>query len=308
MSAPRLDVAPWEVREPRVDPDTLGPAEAIFALSNGYVGIRGTLDEVDPCVERGTYLSGVFGTHPLAYPEGGYGHPEEGQAIVAVPDGTQIRLVVDGVPLDVREARPEQHERALDLRTGTLDRVVRWRAPSGTTLELRSRRLVSLAERAVAAVRWELRAVDGPAHVVVRSELSVGTRPPEVESDDPRVAEALDDPFTVLDTHASAAGGSLALRTRRTGITVAASVEHDVDGATSVTSETGADRVVTTVVASLTAGDRLTLTKTLGYAWSRDAAADSLVERAVAAVHAGRDRGWAGLLADQRQSLDDFWA
>ncbi len=307
-SAPRLEVHPWQVREPEIDPRTLGAAEAVFSLSNGYLGVRGTLDEVDPCVERGTYLAGVFETHPLAYPEGGYGHPEEGQSIVAVPDGTPLRLVVDGAPLDVREISPEVHERVLDLRAGTLDRRLRWRSPSGTTLELRSRRLVSLAERAVAAIRYEVRALDGPAHVVVRSELAVGIRPPEVESDDPRVAAALNHPFDVLATHASDAGGSIAVRTRRTGITVAAAVEHAVEGATEVSSEAGEDRAVTTIVAGLAAGERLTVTKMLGYGWSREVAADSMVERAVAAVESGQDGGWQRLADAQRAALDAFWA
>src|SRR5690606_16865978 len=210
--------------------------------------------------------------------------------------------------LDVRDVHPEVHERSLDLRAGTLDRFLRWRAPSGTTLELRSRRLVSLAEPSVCAIRYEVRAVDGPAHLVLRSELAVGARPPEVHSDDPRVAEALDDPFTVLATHASATGGTLAMRTRRTAVDIAASVEHDVEGAESVESETGTDRVVTTVVATLAAGEALALTKTLGYAWSRGAAPDSMVERAAAAVRSGRDGGWERLTAEQRRVLDKLWA
>ncbi|PYF98351.1 Trehalose and maltose hydrolase (possible phosphorylase) [Georgenia satyanarayanai] len=308
MTAPHLEVHPWEVREPRVDPERFGAAEALFSLSNGYLGVRGTLDEADPCVSRASFLSGVFETHPLAYPEGGYGHPEEGQAIVAVADGTPLRLTVDGAALDVREIEPEVHERRLDLRAGTLDRVLRWRAPSGTTLELRTRRLVSLTERSVLAVRYELRALDGPAHVVVRSELTLGTCPPEIHSDDPRVSEALEHPFEVLTAQAAERGGSLALRTRRTGIGVAAAVEHDVDGATTVESEAGEDRVVMTVVADLAPGRDLRLTKTVGYTWAHDMPADSLVERAVAAVRAGEELGWDGLLTGQRRALDDFWA
>ncbi|MBD8061894.1 glycoside hydrolase family 65 protein [Oceanitalea stevensii] len=307
MSAPHLEVHPWEVREPCVDPGRFGVAEALFSLSNGYLGVRGTLDEADPCVARASFLSGVFETHPLAYPEGGYGHPQEGQAIVAVADGTPLRLTVDGAALDVREIEPEAHERRLDLRAGTLDRRMRWRSTSGTTLELRTRRLVSLTERSVLAVRYELRALDGPAHVVVRSELTLGVCPPEIHSDDPRVSAALEDPFEVLTAQAAHEGGSLALRTRRTGIGVGAAVDHDVDGATAVESEAGEDRVVTTVVADLEPGQELRLTKTVGYAWSHDLPADSLVERAVAAVRAGEELGWDGLLADQRRALDDFW-
>ena len=90
MAAPTFDTDPWLVREPRVDPETRAVAESVFTLSNGYVGIRGTLDEVEPAGMRGTYLSGVHELHPLSYPEGGYGQPEEGQAMLTVADGTPL--------------------------------------------------------------------------------------------------------------------------------------------------------------------------------------------------------------------------
>ncbi|MCK6211442.1 family 65 glycosyl hydrolase [Georgenia sp. EYE_87] len=307
MSAPAFDVDPWLLREPCVDPGTLAVAESVLSLSNGYVGVRGTLDEVDPSARRGTFLSGVHETHPLSYPEGGYGHPEEGQAMVAVPDGTALRLLVDGVPLDVRDARPQVHERTLDLRAGTLERRVRWTALSGTTLEVRTCRLVSLAERSVCAVRYEVRALDGPAHVVIRSDLAAGVAPPEVESDDPRVAELLDDPFETLGRRRTEAGGALVLRTRRSRIGVAAAVHHDV-GSGRVHTEADDDRVVTTVAAELAAGEGLVVVKTIGYSWAREAGADSLAAEASAAVRSGRDRGWDGLVQAQRAVLDELWA
>ena len=71
MTAPTLDVDPWLVCEPHVDPATLDVAESVFSLSNGFLGTRGTLDEVEPFGMRGTYLSGVYELHPLSYPEGG---------------------------------------------------------------------------------------------------------------------------------------------------------------------------------------------------------------------------------------------
>ncbi|MEX5721070.1 glycoside hydrolase family 65 protein [Geodermatophilus maliterrae] len=308
MSALRLDVDPWLVREPHVDPGTLAVAESVFSLSNGYVGIRGTLDEVEPHAMRGTHLSGVYEVHPLSYPEGGYGQPEQGQAMLTVADGTPLRLLVDGVPLDVREVRPQVHERTLDLRTGTLDRRVCWTAPSGTSLEVTSRRVVSLVERSICAVRYEVRALDGPAHVVVRSELASGeVTPTGVDNDDPRVAPALDDAFEPLAEVRADSGGVVAVRTRRSGIGLAAAVDHEVDGGR-VSTHLDPDHVVTTVAADLRAGGSLTILKVVGYAWSHDAAADSLAGQASAAVHSALDLGWDGLLAGQRAVLDELWA
>ncbi|MGY1607530.1 glycoside hydrolase family 65 protein [Geodermatophilus sp. SYSU D00700] len=308
MSAPTLDTAPWTVREPRVDPGTLDVAESVFSLCNGFLGVRGTLDEVEPFGMRGTYLSGVYETHPLSYPEGGYGHPEEGQAMLTVADGTPLRLLVDGVPLDVREVPPQVHERTLDLRAGTLDRRVHWTSPSGPTVEVSSRRLVSLAERSVLAVRYEVRVLDGSAHVVVRSELAAGVvTPAGVDNDDPRVAEALDEAFEPRAQIGSETGGALVERTRRSGITVAAAVGHEVDGGR-VGTHVDEQHVVTTVAADLSPGERLTVVKVVGYGWSRDAGSDSVLGQASAAVSSALDLGWDGLVAAQRAVLDELWA
>ena len=308
MTAPTLDVDPWTVCEPHVDPATLPVAESLFALSNGFLGVRGTLDEVEPSGMRGTYLSGVFETHPLSYPEDSFGEPQEGQALLTVADGTPLRLLVDGVPLDVREARPEVHERTLDLRAGTLDRRVRWRTPSGTSVELTSRRLVSLVERSVLAVWFQVRALDGPAHVLVRSELAAGAvTPTGIDNDDPRVAEALDGAFEPHAQIGSAAGGALVERTRRSGITVAAAVAHRVEGGRTRT-DVDEQHVTTTVAADLQAGGALTLVKVVGYSWSLDAGSDSVLGQASAAVDSALDLGWEGLLDRQRAALDELWA
>jgi trehalose/maltose hydrolase-like predicted phosphorylase len=308
VTAPTLDVDPWLVCEPHVDPATLDVAESVFSLSNGFLGTRGTLDEVEPFGMRGTYLSGVYELHPLSYPEGGYGDPGEGEALLTVADGTALRLLVDGVVLDVREVRPPVHERTLDLRAGTLDRRVRWTTPRGTTVEVTSRRLVSLVERAVCAVRYEVRALDGPAHVVVRSDLVSGAvTPTGVDNDDPRVARDLEHAFEPLVSSRVGDGGALASRTRRSGITVSAAVGHRVDGGR-VDTRAEEHRVVTTVAASLQPGEGVTVVKAVGYAWSLDADVDSMVAQASAAVDSALDLGWDGLLAAQRAALDELWA
>jgi trehalose/maltose hydrolase-like predicted phosphorylase len=308
VTAPALDTDPWLVREAHVDVGALGVSESVFSLSNGYLGVRGTLDEVEPFAMRGTHLAGVHERHPLSYPEGGYGHPEEGQAMLTVAEGTPMRLLVDGIPLDVREVGPEVHERTLDLRAGTLDRRVCWTTPSGTAMELRTRRIVSLVERAVVAVRFEVRALDGPAHVVVRSELAAGeVTPTGVDNDDPRVGKALDHASEPEFQVQGDSGGTLASRTKESRIGLAVAVEHEVDGGR-VGTHADPDHLVTTVGADLSAGEGLTIVKVVGYAWSYDAAADSLVAQASAAVHSALDLGWDGLVAGQRGVLDEVWA
>src|SRR5205807_1735771 len=127
----------------------------------------------------GSYLNGVFESRPLPYAEAGYGYPESGQTVINVTNGKLIRLLVDDEPFDVRYGELRSHERELDFRSGLLTRNVEWTAPTGRTVRIRSRRLVSFTQRAIAAIRYEVEPVDGPTRIVVQSELVTNEQIPE---------------------------------------------------------------------------------------------------------------------------------
>ena len=113
---------PWEIVESELDLERLAQRESCFALSNGHIGLRGTLDEGEPHGLPGTYLNGVYETRPLPYAEAGYGFPEDGQTVVNVTNGKLIRLLVDDEPFDIRYGQLLSHRRVLDMRAGTLER------------------------------------------------------------------------------------------------------------------------------------------------------------------------------------------
>src|SRR5581483_9490165 len=106
------------------------------------------------------------------YAEAGYGYPEAGQTVINITNGKLFRLLVDDEPFDVRYGELCSHERLLDLRAGTLSRDVDWVTPTDRRIRVRSTRLVSLTQRAVAAFRYSVEALDhAPLRVVVQSEL-----------------------------------------------------------------------------------------------------------------------------------------
>src|SRR3954463_2168666 len=162
-------VEPWTVPERELHLDLLAQTESIFALSNGHLGLRGNLDEGEPDAMPGTYLAGFFEERPLPYAEAGYGYPEAGQTVVNVTDGKPIRLMVGDELFDVRYGQLRRHERVLDLRAGMLRRTVEWEAPTGVAVRIVSERLVSFAQRGVAAIRYSVEPLDQPARLVVSS-------------------------------------------------------------------------------------------------------------------------------------------
>lgn len=171
ITHPAYTVEPWCLRESELDLDVLEQSESVFALANGHIGWRGNLDEGEPHGLPGTYLNGVFEFRPLPYAEAGYGYPESGQTIINVTNGKVIRLLVDDEPFDLRYGRLHRHERVLDFRAGVLHRTVEWTTPSGRTVRIRSTRLVSLTQRATAAIAYEVEAVGrgGPDCAPVRA-------------------------------------------------------------------------------------------------------------------------------------------
>ncbi|MEU8296083.1 hypothetical protein AB0C04_02190 [Micromonospora sp. NPDC048909] len=100
----------WRIRRTAADLDRLGETESIFALSNGWIGWRGTLDEGAPYGMPGSYLNGFHERAELGFPEDGYAFPEFSDTVVSAPNATLIRLWVDGEPLDVRTGTLRTHE------------------------------------------------------------------------------------------------------------------------------------------------------------------------------------------------------
>jgi alpha,alpha-trehalose phosphorylase len=300
-------VEPWSVTEPELRLELLPQTESIFALSNGHIGLRGNLDEGEPHGVPGSYLNGFFESLPLPYAETAYGYPEEGQSLIDVANGKLMRLLVDDSALDVRYGDLRRHVRVLDLRAGLLRRELEWATPAGKRVAIRSTRLVSLVHRSVAAVRYEVEALDD-VRIVVQSSLVANEPVPERRAD-PRAAAALRAPL-VSEYHAHR-GAEVALghRTRVSGLRMAAALAHVVDGpaGTVTAAESEPDLARVTVSTELRPGESLTVVKLLGYGWSSRRSTPALRDQVDAALSSAERVGWAGLVAAQREYLDDVW-
>ncbi|MBO4252983.1 glycoside hydrolase family 65 protein [Streptomyces griseorubiginosus] len=302
-------VEPWAVRETRLDLDVLAQSESVFALSNGHVGWRGNLDEGEPHGLPGSYLGGVYELHPLPYAEAGYGYPESGQTVINVTNGKVLRLLVDDEPFDLRYGRLTSHERLLDLRRGVLERTCEWTSPAGTTVRVRSTRLVSLTQRAVAAVAYEVEAVDSRSRVVIQSELVANESLPG-SNGDPRGSKALESPLEAEEDVAVGHRLRLVHRTRRSGLRVAVAADHTVSGPerTTYASESNVDVARLTVTSVLEPGEKLRVEKLVAHGWSAVRSRPAMSDQVEAALAAAGHSGWDGLLQEQRGYLDDFWA
>jgi alpha,alpha-trehalose phosphorylase len=303
-------VEPWAVRVDGIDLETLATTESVFALANGHIGMRGTVEEGEPRAVPGTFINGFHENRSLPYAEAGYGFPESGQTSVKVTDGSLIRLVVGDAPFDLRYGQVLSHERVLDLRAGTLSRHTEWTSMNGQSIRVTSRRLVSFAQRTIAAMTYEVESLGGDLYVALQSDLLANEPTAKGAARDPRLGAEIGAPLrgelaAGRDRHAV-----LVHQTERSGLRVAAGMDHliEVPDRCETTMEVSADLGRLTIAARLPQGRRMRLTKFLAYGWSSVRSASALRDQVEGALATAMLGGWERLADEQRTYLDRFWS
>ncbi|WP_207454355.1 glycoside hydrolase family 65 protein [Herbiconiux sp. SYSU D00978] len=228
----------WGLVESRFEPELQGRMESLFTVGNGYLGMRGNLDEGRDGVTYGTFINGFHETWPIRHPEEAFGFARVGQTIVNVVDAKVIRLYVDDQPFVLSEVEVLHHTRRLDFRDGVLIREAVWRTPTGKVITVRTRRMIPLTERHLAVVEYEVES-DADASLLISSQLvnrqdgvdEEGTaRSLDDESFDPRKAETLEN--RVLQPKLKVRDGGrilLGYRTTNSELGLVCGVDHRIE-------------------------------------------------------------------------------
>jgi alpha,alpha-trehalose phosphorylase len=321
----RFPVDPWRLVETEPDPADLGLTETLFAIGNGYLGMRANPSEGRDAHTHGTYLNGFHETWQIKHAEDAFAFAKTGQTIVNVPDAKLIKLYIDDEPLLISTADLEHYERAIDFRAGVSHRELIWRTPGGKRLQIRSERMVSLEHRHLAVMQLELTLLDGSAPIVISSQLlnrqdgedeyhvvdaalGEGRDPRQARKFDQRV---LDPTLRRHDDRDDPAGGlvTLGYRTVNSGMTLACAYRHEIDTPCEFRVETsvGDDLAKSVFTVEARAGQSIRLTKFVTYHTSRGVPCEELADRCERSIARARATGVEQLRSDQRAWLDDFW-
>jgi alpha,alpha-trehalose phosphorylase len=310
---PRFPLDGWAIRESRYDPAENRRDESLFALGNGYVGIRGTPEEGAPSgapSTPGTFLNGFHEREPIAYPEGAYGYARWRQTMLNVTAATRTEVRLDGERVQMKGARLDAYERVLDLRAGTLTRSFVWRGSDGARTRLRYLRAVSLAHAPRVAQRLEVEPLDREVEVQIARALD-GRVENQVETGDPRVGTALKGQVLQPVDHRAEPRGRLALRqrTRGSGMELICAADHELHGADAEPNVFAEPLRAELRLATRAAPDApLRLDSRIVYLDARRHPPDRLDAAADAELDAYAEAGGVdGLLEGQRAWLDAFW-
>jgi alpha,alpha-trehalose phosphorylase len=302
-------VEPWRLVERAYNPGFVEQTETLFALSNGFLGMRGSFEEGEPSYQPATLLNGFHETWPIVYPETAYGFATTGQTIAPVPDGTTIRLLVDEHPLTCVTTEVQEFERTLDMQQGVVDRSVVYQLPDGRRFRVATNRFVSLAQRHMACIRYQVTALDAPARLVISSEMRTPRSTAEGTALDPRRSRAL--AGEVLQPGIERVEGGRVIRsyqTVRSGMVVAAGMDHQFEdeNVAPVRTEFDATRAYVMFELDAPAGHAVTFTKWLAYHFGPEDA-DDLADRAGLTLERARASGYAAALGEHQRQALDFW-
>lgn len=324
------DITPvdeWRLIETKPNGLPLGLGETLFALSNGYIGMRGNPPEGRDSSEHGTYINGLHETWPIRHAEDAYGLARQGQTIVNAPDAKAMRLYIDDEPLRLGNAEVSDYERSLDFREGVLRRRFIWRTPGGKHVRVTSERMVSFQEKHVAAMSLEVELLDADAAVMINSQILNRQDGEDEYHDaakaqgtelDPRRAEALEDRVLIPAFQSESAHGqrsTLGYRCANSGMTVATSMDHTFtvrtpDGTepfVEVSQSTEPDVASSLFNLDAPVGTVIRLEKLVAYHSSRKVRAEELAFRCERTLNRVGRIGMLGLMENQEEWLERFW-
>ncbi|MEA5582208.1 beta-phosphoglucomutase [Nodularia harveyana UHCC-0300] len=151
----------WILIETHFEPEHLHYRETIFTIGNGYLGTRGSFEEGYIDGSPATFIHGIYDHVPVVYTE-----------LANCPDWLPLVLSINGDKFRLDQGEILQYDRRLDLRQGVLSRAVRWRSPSGKTVDIHFERFASLADQHVLGQRCRVTPVDFDGMIEIQASIN----------------------------------------------------------------------------------------------------------------------------------------
>jgi trehalose/maltose hydrolase-like predicted phosphorylase len=160
----------WKLVYEGWDPECEPLREALTTLGNGYFATRGAMELVNAGGAHypGTYLAGGYDRLKTEIA----GRVIENEDLVNWPNWLCLSFRPEGGEwFAVESVEMLEYRQELDLQTGVMERIGRFRDSEGRETSLRSRRIVHMADMHLAAIEWTLTAENWSGRVELRSAL-----------------------------------------------------------------------------------------------------------------------------------------
>lgn len=298
----------WNISNPDLSQQALLNMESIFALGNGYLGVRGNFEEgygERLSTIRGTYLNAFHDVIEIPYGEKLFAFPDTQQKLVNNIDAQTVLIYLgdEKEPFRLDHGTITAHERRLHMDKGYSERIVQWQSPEGKEIKLTFRRLVSFAHRELFAIDVRMEPVNFNGQVRIVSTVN-GKVKNYTNANDPRVGAGHAERMNVIDAGVKGSDAYVVDETMASKLRAACVTRHRLSADADIRLEAGTGEVTFTAVLPLTGP--IQFTKYNLYTDSLRHGQDML-ERGIQLQEELKDTSFEDLLAGQGEYLNDYW-
>lgn len=305
FQAPIYPVEPWSITETEFSQKLNYRNETTFALSNGYIGTRGTFLEgydfdVDTGLE-GNFINGFYESEEVRYGEWNFGFPTRSQSLLNLPDCKRVEIWLDEERVDLRKGKIHSYSRTLHMDKGVITRAFTWESENGKQIRVESTQLVCLNRKNLMALKLAVTPLNFSAPITLVSRLSA-----DVENHTRKTNPLVDyGPFgRCIEPDKITAGDNgfyYQGTTRNSKLTMACGAQHQCNG--EVSYQAGQMDAAVTYVCQ----GRAELTKYIAYTSCLDMPVEALEGFNRDVLDQAQANGFAALLAEQQTAMDTFW-
>lgn len=297
---------PWKITEEEFLLENNHHNEAIFALGNGYMGLRGTFEEDYPGSENtttpGFYINGVYASEEIIYGEEAPNLPQNGQTLVNLADWSEINLYINEEKLDLLKGQIIDYKRELDLKQGVLNRKMIWADRQGRKIQVKVTRMISLSREHIGAIRYQVKALNFSGRISINSAIN-GDVSNHHHLRDKKALE-------VIESEVDTSTGHLLHRVKSTDFKIAYVVEHLLDDHSQkkceIKKRSSENRIDWDFEISAVEGEEYTIDKIVGVNHRKEEGENPL-SAARASVARASITGFENLLEEQAEFMSGYW-
>lgn len=284
----------WRIEQ---DGFTISPhMETCFTLANGYVGVRGTFEEMYPNEGAGTYVAGVFDQAEAQVTE-----------LVNLPFFFGLHIYVNKVKIDLERCEVLEFHRSLDMKRALLYKRMVVKDERGQVTKVEGTRFVSWRNRHLAGMEYLVTPINYDGWITVES-LTDGSVLNHAQDPAEKVKH-----FTVTDIRPLKQIGiyhECATRDQGVRVAIASALTAEKEGENRVMrrrSRSFGEKAVESVDLKASRGEALVLRKYIAIYTTREVEGGQLFNQTEAALAVFFDRGMEWALAEHVEAVERRW-
>jgi maltose phosphorylase len=154
---PYLKEHEWSIIEEGFNSENHEISESIFSIGNGHMGQRANFEETYTGSSlQGSYMAGVYYPDKTRVGWWKNGYPEYFAKVLNSTNWIGLRIVIDEEDLDLNQVKVSDFVRELNMKEGYLQRSFKAELRDGKLLHVQSTRFVSIVDKEIGAIKYEI--------------------------------------------------------------------------------------------------------------------------------------------------------